>query len=61
VKKTAEGEDVEAIRTATQSLGESIQKIGGSVYQGQAAPAGEAGPDPAPDAGPDVVDGEVKE
>jgi molecular chaperone DnaK len=61
VKKAAESEDVEAIRSATESLGESIQKIGGSVYQGQAAPAGEAGPDPAPEAGPDVVDGEVKE
>ncbi len=61
VKKAAEGEDVDAIRTATQSLGESIQKIGGSVYQGEAAPAGEAGPNPNPGAGPDVVDGEVKE
>ena len=61
VRKAAEGEDVEAIRTATQSLGESIQKIGGSVYQAQEAPPGETGPDPAPDAGPDVVDGEVKE
>ncbi len=62
VKKAAEGENVESIRAATQSLGDSIQKIGGAVYQGQAAPAGEAGPNPGPsDAGPDVVDGEVKE
>ena len=61
VKKAAEGEDVDAIRSATQSLGESIQKIGGSVYQGEAAPAGEAGPNPNPGDGPDVVDGEVKE
>jgi molecular chaperone DnaK len=62
VKKAAESEDVESIRAATQSLGDSIQKIGGAVYQGQAAPAGEAGPNPgSSDAGPDVVDGEVKE
>jgi molecular chaperone DnaK len=61
VKKAAEGEDVDAIRSATQSLGEAIQKIGGAVYQGQPAPAGEAGPNPNPDGGPDVVDGEVKE
>ena len=61
VKTVATGEDVEAIRTATQTLGESIQKIGGAVYQGQAAPEGEAGPKPNPDPEPDVVDGEVKE
>jgi molecular chaperone DnaK len=61
VKKASEGEDIETIRSATQSLGETIQKIGGSVYQGQAAPAGEAGSNPGPDQGPDVVDGEVKE
>jgi molecular chaperone DnaK len=61
VKKALEDEDIETIRSATQSLGETIQKIGGSVYQGEAAPAGEAGPNPSPDQGPDVVDGEVKE
>ncbi|MGE5462540.1 MAG: molecular chaperone DnaK, partial [Syntrophothermus sp.] len=65
VKKAAEGENVEAIRSATQALGDSIQKIGGAVYQQQpsAAPAGEPGPNagPEPGAGPDVVDGEVKE
>lgn len=59
VKKVAQGEDVEAIKAAVQTLGESIQKIGGAVYQGQAAPEGEAAPNP--DAGPEVVDGEVKE
>jgi len=62
VKKAAEGENVEATRAATQALGDAIQKIGGAVYQqGQAAPGGEAGPNPNTDAGPDVVDGEVKE
>ncbi|MEP6895559.1 MAG: Hsp70 family protein, partial [Chloroflexota bacterium] len=66
VKKTAEGEDVDAIKATVESLGQSIQKIGGSVYEQNQAPAeGEAGsnqnPDSDPDAGPDVVDGEVKE
>ena len=61
VKKVAEGEDVAAIKAATDSLGESIQKIGASVYgQGQAPAEGEAGPS-SNDAGPEVVDGEVKE
>jgi molecular chaperone DnaK len=62
VKKVAEGEDVEAIKASVQSLSDSIQKIGGAVYQqGEAAPAGEAASNPGSDAGPDVVDGEVKE
>ena len=65
VKKATEGDDVAAIQTETEALGQVIQKIGGAVYQGQefAAPAGEPGPNPGPEpeAGPDVVDGEVKE
>ncbi|MEP7137334.1 MAG: Hsp70 family protein, partial [Chloroflexota bacterium] len=62
VKKAAEGDDVAAIKAATESLGESIQKIGASVYeQNPAAGGSEAGSNPNPDAGPDVVDGEVKE
>ena len=60
VKKAAEGEDVAAIKSATDSLGESIQKIGTSVYeQNPAAGAGEAGP--SSQENPDVVEGEVKE
>jgi molecular chaperone DnaK len=66
VKKAAEGEDVAAIKSATDALGQVIQKIGASVYE-QNAPAetsstpgaGEAGP--TPDMGPDVMEGEVKE
>jgi molecular chaperone DnaK len=69
VKKVAEGEDVDAIKTATEALGQSIQKIGASVYQEPNVPgdgASEAGgsgtnPNPEPEAGPDVVEGEVKE
>ena len=59
VKKVAEGEDVPAIKAATESLGESIQKIGASVYEQPNVPESEAGSNP--DGGPDVVDGEVKE
>jgi molecular chaperone DnaK len=62
VKKAAEGEDVEAIKAATEALGQVIQKIGASVYQQGSAAEGEAGPaSDQPNAGPDVVEGEVKE
>jgi len=61
VKKAAEGDDVEAIKAATESLGQSIQKIGASVYEQNPAAGGEAEPGPNPSDGPDVVDGEVKE
>jgi molecular chaperone DnaK len=66
VKKTAEGEDVAAMKAATEVLGEAIQKIGASVYEQNppteadpATPEGEAGS--TPEADPDVVDGEVHE
>ena len=65
VKKIMQGDDVAAIKSATEALGQTIQKIGASVYQqGPAAGGAEPGPDSGPssnDAGPDVVDGEVKE
>ncbi len=65
VKKAVEGEDVTAIKSATEALGQAVQKIGASVYQGQDTPGsdGASGPDtnPNPEAGPDVVEGEVKE
>ena len=61
VKRVAEGEDVAAIKAATEVLGEAIQKIGASVYeQNQAPGGGEAGPSSSEE-GPEVVDGEVKE
>lgn len=60
VKEAAKGEDVEKIKAAVEALGQTIQKIGASVYeQGQAAGGGEAGS--SSNEGPDVVDGEVKE
>jgi molecular chaperone DnaK len=65
VKNVAQGEDVAAIKSATEALGQAIQKIGASVYQGQATPGGDGANDtgttPDPEAGPDVVEGEVKE
>lgn len=64
VKSLAQGEDVEKIKTATEALGLAIQKIGASVYeQGQASGGGDAaeGEGSSTDAGPDVVEGEVKE
>jgi molecular chaperone DnaK len=65
VKSAAQADDVAAIKSATEALGQAIQKIGASVYQGQDVPGEEAasgaGTDPTPEAGPDVVEGEVKE
>jgi molecular chaperone DnaK len=66
VKKTSEGEDVATIKSATEALGQAIQKIGAAVYQEPNMPGSESGgsdtnPNPEPEAGPDVVEGEVKE
>jgi molecular chaperone DnaK len=64
VKKASEGEDVGAIKSATEALGQAVQKIGASVYQEPNVPGdGADGTDtnPNPEAGPDVVEGEVKE
>ncbi len=69
VKEVMNGEDVNVIRQATDELGQTIQKIGGSMYQqegGQAGPAGDAagGAGPQPGSGPsgeDVVEGDFKE
>ena len=64
-KSAAQGEDVEQIKAATEVLSLAVQKIGASVYeQAQATPEGEAADGSSSgkdDAGPDVVDGEVKE
>jgi molecular chaperone DnaK len=69
VKAVMPGDDVEAIRKATDSLGETIQKIGASMYQTEqpgTAPEGAQGTgepqggDTKP-GGEDVVDGEFKQ
>jgi molecular chaperone DnaK len=58
VRTALQGEDVDAIKSATETLNLVIQKIGGAMYQGQ-----DQGPEMGSGggAGPDVVDGEVKE
>ena len=64
VKNVAQGEDIAAIKSATEALGQAIQKIGASVYQESNMPgdgASGTGTNPNPEAGPDVVEGEVKE
>ena len=60
VKKAAEGEDVSALKSATDALGQVIQKIGASVYEQNQAPAGEEAGSSSSE-NPDVVEGEVKE
>ena len=64
VRAAAQGDDIEKIKSVTDGLGQAIQKIGASVYeQGPAAGASEApgGGTSSGDAGPEVVEGEVKE
>jgi len=64
VRSKAQSDDVAAIKSATETLGEAIQKIGASVYQQPETPSGESNqsnPSGSSNAGPDVVDGEVKE
>jgi molecular chaperone DnaK len=62
LKKAAEGEDVAGIKSATEALGQVIQKIGAAVYQEPNAPpsGSDTNPNPQPE-GPDVVEGEVKD
>jgi molecular chaperone DnaK len=66
VRETMNGDDVDAIRKATDELGEVIQQLGASMYQqpgsdGQNQPGETPPPDdnPAKD-GDDVVDGEFR-
>ena len=72
VRGKAQGEDVAAIKSATEALGQAIQKIGAAVYEQAGPQAGEAtgqpsgepgssGPNDNPGSGPDVVEGEVKD
>ncbi len=67
VKSKAQSDDVAAIKSATEALGEAIQKIGATVYQQPNAPSGESNQSNESNqsgqstGGPDVVDGEVKE
>jgi len=61
-RSALEGQDLDRIRTAVQALGESVQKIGASMYEEPGSPpppGGEYGPGPEGDE--DVVDGEYTE
>jgi molecular chaperone DnaK len=59
VRSKAQGEDADAIRSATDQLGRAVQKIGAVAHQGQ-VPSTELGQAQAPAAAGDVVDGQVK-
>ena len=66
VRDVKDGEDLDAIKSATDSLTEVLQKLGEAAYQQQQAAPAEASEDKAPDdsAGDDdqdVVDGEFKQ
>ena len=69
VKKTLQGDDTAAIKSATEQLFQVVQQIGASVYQQGGPEAGPAAgePEPGPDEGgkkpggdEDVVDGEFR-
>ena len=71
VRKAVDGDDIDAMKTATDELGQLIQKIGASVYEsqevGNGTPEAEAGTESeesgdAPYSGDDdVIEGEVNE
>jgi molecular chaperone DnaK len=54
IRQTVDGEDIEAMKSATEALGQLIQKIGASVYEGQevANGASEAGAQQSEEADP---------
>jgi molecular chaperone DnaK len=62
LKKTLEGEDTDAIKTAAAKLAESSQKMGAAMYAsaGQETPSGgDTGTSPSGEAEGDVVDAEI--
>ena len=64
VRKVVEGEDVDAMNSVTDELGQLIQKIGASVYETQevGTEPSEAGTNPSSgESDEDVIEGEVKE
>jgi len=66
VRTAAQGDDLDKIKSTTEALGQAIQKIGASVYEqnptaGGGEAAGGSSDEGSSDAGPDVIDGEVKE
>jgi molecular chaperone DnaK len=64
MRKVIEGEDIQAMKSATEELGQLIQKVGASVYEAQGVGNGSSDADTGPTSGAsdeDVIDGEVKE
>ncbi len=67
VKEALKGTDINAIKNATQSLNETMQKIGQAVYQQQQPPPGGQQPPPPPPGGGQggkdegTVEGEFRE
>ncbi|HEY5982475.1 MAG TPA: molecular chaperone DnaK [Anaerolineales bacterium] len=63
LRTKTQAEDVEAIAAASRALGDSVQKLGAAAYQQTDAASGgsAAAPSGTPEAGPDVVEGQVKE
>jgi molecular chaperone DnaK len=62
LKKAIDGGDVGAIKQRTEELGQALQQMGASMYQGEAAappPPGDEGEQPESDE--DVVEGEFSE
>ncbi len=66
VRQVMDGEDSEAIRKATESLGEALQQIGAAAYQQEGPPTeggeteGGEGEQESGDDGEDVVEGEFR-
>jgi len=63
VKEALKGDDTDRIKSATDTLMQSVQRVGQAVYQQaqqeQAAAGGPAGSADSPEDGEDVVEGEV--
>jgi molecular chaperone DnaK len=63
VKEALKGEDIDRIKSTTDTLMQAFQKVGQSVYAqqqaGQEAASGGGGGEEEPSAGEDVVEGEV--
>ncbi len=59
VRSVQQGDDIEAIRKASQELSEAMQKVGEAVYSQQPPEGGEAPPEDGDDE--DTVEGEFKE
>ncbi len=60
VRAALQGQDIEAVRRATQELTETMQKVGAAVYQQQQPPPPEGGQQPPPPGGESEGEGPVE-